>query len=186
MKELCVKLSGIGALLICGPVIYRISQGDVFNPASFFLWSALALVSTIVLVRAKKGGHVLIAGYFLSDLIIGICAYRQTGQMKMEAFEWFVLAITATCTIIYLICELRGNLRPAVISNAAALMMAGMPQLIDFIQHPHQTSFVICGLYMLINVLGFYGERTFNGKLIGGLSIIYWTVIIVGVGVNRM
>lgn len=185
MKELCVKLSGIGALLICIPVIYRISQGDLFNPASFFLWSLLSLVCVVVLVRAKKGGYMLMAGYALSDLSIGICAYLKNGKANVGAFEWFIVVLTVLCAAIYIHCEIKKNFTLSVVVNGIACMVAGIPLAADSFREPHKVSFSIITLYMIVSGLGYYGERNFNGKFIPGLSIIYWLVIVAGVLIAR-
>lgn len=185
MKELCVKLSGIGALLICIPVIYRISQGDLFNPASFFLWSLLSMVCTVVLVRAKKGGYAMMAGYVLSDLSIGICAYLKNGKASVGAFEWFIVVLTALCAAIYVSCEMKKSFTLSVVVNGIACMVAGIPLVVDSFREPYKVSFSIVALYMIVSSLGYYGERNFNGKFIPGLSIIYWLVIVVGVLIAR-
>jgi hypothetical protein len=185
MKDLCVKLSGIGALLICLPVIYRISQGDMFNPASFLLWSMLSVVCVVVLVRAKKGGWVMMAGYALSDFSIGITAYLKSGKASIGGFEWFIVALTAFCAVIYVHCELRKSFKLSVIVNGIACMVAGIPVIVDSILNPYKVSFVIIGLYMAVSALGYYGERNFNGKFIPGLSLIYWITIIGGVLIAR-
>lgn len=185
MKNLLVKMSGIGALLICLPVMYRIHQGDSFNPASYFLWSLLTLVCTVTLIRSKKGGHTMMIGYFFSDISIGIYAYVKSGRASFGQFEWFVIGLTLICICVYVACELRKSFRPAVIVNATACMIAGLPLLVDSIRNPTQMSLVICWLYILVSVFGYYGERTFDGKLIPGLSIIYWIVIIGGIMIAR-
>lgn len=190
MKGLCVKMSGVGALLICIPVVYRIHAGDVFNPASYFLWAALSLVCFVVLLRAKDGGHTLLAGYFLSELIIGLYACVKSGKATLGKFEWFIVALTAACAAIYVWCEASSRKRglkafkPSVIVNGIACMIAGMPLLVDSIRDPRKMSFTICALYIIISWLGYYGEKTFNGKFIPGLSILYWAVIVVGMLVS--
>jgi hypothetical protein len=185
MKDLCVKLSGVGALLICIPVIYQISQGDMFNPASFFLWSLLSVICVIVLVRAKKGGWIMMAGYALSDLLIGIAAYLKSGRATIGTFEWFIVALTAICAVIYVSCELRKSFRLSVIVNGIACMVAGIPLIVDSVRNPYKVSFYIIGLYMIVSLLGYYGERNFNGKFIPGLSLIYWIIIVGGVLIAR-
>jgi hypothetical protein len=179
MKELCVKLSGVCALLMSLPVMYRIHEGDIFNPTSYFLWSLLSLICVVVLVRGKKGGYTIMAGYVLSDLSIGIYAYLKSGRASIGWFEWFIVGLTAVCTIVYVWCEMRGSFKPAVIVNATACMIAGIPLFVDTFERPQHMSFLICWLYTGVSSLGFYGERHFNGKLIPGLSIIYWVILII-------
>jgi hypothetical protein len=185
VKNLCVKISGLGALLICLPIIYRIWQGDQFNPASFFLWSGLSVVCTIVLWRAKKGGHVLLGCYVLSDLTIAICALLKQGQMTFGKFEWFVAGITIACTGLYLWCESRKKYTASVVSNGIACIIAGIPQAIDSLQNPEKANLVIVMLYTFISGLAYYGEKNFNGKFIPGLSVLYWIFITIGVLIAR-
>jgi len=179
MKDLCVKIGGLGALLVCLPVIWRIYEGDAFNSVSYVLWSALSLVCTIVLIRAKKGGHTLMACYVLSDLLIGVYAYVHTGQAHFGGIEWFIVALAAGCASVYVWCEYRKNFRPAVIMNGASLVVAGIPQMVDSFRHPEHVSILICSLYVLISAFSYYGEKpTLNGRLIPVLSMVYWLVII--------
>jgi hypothetical protein len=186
MKKVCLTISGIGTLLVCLPVMYRISQGDIINPASFFLWALLSLVCSIVLVHDKKGGYVLTIGYFFSDLAIATYAYNKSGRASFGWFEWFVIGLTLACISIYLKCALKGNLRPAVITNATACMIAGLPQIADSFRNPYQMSFVICGIYLAVSALNYYGEeKTLNGRLLPGLSIIYWIIMIIGIITSR-
>jgi hypothetical protein len=107
MKNTCVKLGGLGALLICLPVMWRIHEGDKFNPLSFFLWSALSVVCAIVLIRAKKGGHTMVLGYVLSDFLIGFYAYLKSGRIEFGKFEWFIVALTTVCAVFFEICSKR-------------------------------------------------------------------------------
>lgn len=186
MKNLCVKLSGVGALLICVPVMYRIAAGDMFNPMSYFLWSFLSLICGVVLIRAKKGGHTMMAGYFFSDFSVGIFAYVKSGKASFGGFEYFVAALTVACICIYVWCELRKSFKPAVISNAIACVIAGIPLMVDALQNPNRMSLFIANSYLLISLLAYYGEQTFNGKLIPGLSVVYWIIILVGVTVQRL
>lgn len=181
MKDLCVKLSGIGALLISIPVIYRISKGDNFNPASYFLWGLLSIVCTVVLIRAKKGGYMIMAGYVLSDFCIGIAASLKNGTFSFGQFEWFIVAITLICAVVYVICEVKKSFTLSVIINGLACMIAGIPLVVDSWKNPYKISFTIIGLYTLVSSLGYYGERNFNGKFIPGISIIYWIILTGGV-----
>ncbi len=198
MKKICVKLSGWGALLVCVPVMYQIHKGDIFNPASYFLWSALSLICSLVLIRAKEGGHTMMLGYFLSDFSVGLYASLRSGKAIFGKFEWFVIALTILCIIIYVWCELRGDakqsdqdpkakkvFKPAVIVNGVACMIAGLPQIADSFRDPHSISFVICGLYVVISCLAYYGEENFNGKFIPGLSLFYWFALVWGILVAR-
>lgn len=180
MKDLLVKLGGLGALLICIPVIWRISQGDIFNPVSFLLWSSLSLVSAIVLLRAKNGGHTLMFAYWLSDLSVGVSAWIKTGKIRFGYFEAFIVVLIMVCVFLWLWCEKRNNLKPSVIANASALMIAGIPQFLDIFRDPSSVSLVICWLYLIISAFSYIGEKpTLNARLIPGLSVIYWIPIMI-------
>jgi hypothetical protein len=186
MKKLSVRLGGLGALLIAIPIMYRIHEDDIFNPASYFLWSLLSLICFVTLIRAGNGGHTMMMGYFFSDISIAIYSYVKSGRASLGSFEWFIIVITALCAVLYIFCEMQKNFKPAIIANASACFIAGFPQIADSFRNPYQMSLVICGLYMLISSLAFYGEKpTLNGRLIPGLSIIYWILIIVGLLIAR-
>ncbi len=186
MQKWLVRLSGLGALLISIPVMYRIHEGDRFNPVSYFLWSSLALICTITLIRAKKGGYMLMGGYVLSDASVGTYAYFHGGSSSLGKFEWFITALVMICAALYVWCESRKNFKPAVIINGTACIIAGIPVIADSFQNPHQMSLVICYLYLLISAMAYYGERSFNGKFIPGLSIGYWILIIGGIAILRL
>ncbi len=185
MKDLAVKLSGIGAVLICIPVMISISKGDAYNPATYFLWGLLSIVCTIVLWRAKRGGHVLLAGYTVSDLTIGAYAYAKSGRASFGSFEWYVAGLVVVCIIAYVWCEHRGKFTPSVIINGIACMIAGIPLIVDSFHDPHKFNFVNAVIYLALSSLGFYGEKNFNGKFIPGLSIGYWILAMIGVLIAR-
>ncbi|NBQ47174.1 MAG: YHYH protein [Sphingobacteriia bacterium] len=121
MKDLAVKLGGIGAVLVCIPVMISISKGDAYNPTSFFLWSLLSVVCAIVLWRAKKGGHVMFIGYVISDFLIGSYAYAKSGKASFGTFERYVAALVVACIIAYVWCEYRKKFTPSVIINGTAM-----------------------------------------------------------------
>jgi hypothetical protein len=179
MKNLCVKLSGIGALLTCIPVIYRIDQGDIFNPASYFLWCALSLVCTFVYIHTKEGGHVIMAGYFLADLSVGIYAYIKSGKAHFGAFEWFVGFMTMACIALYVLCRLRKSMMPAVVASGGACIIAGIPLLVDTFRDPSGMSYSICWMYTALSVIAFWGGDTFQSRFVPTLSVFYWGAIIV-------
>jgi hypothetical protein len=185
MKSLAVKLSGIGAVLICIPVMISINKGDAYNPASFFLWALLSVVCTIVLWRAKKGGHVLMAGYTVSDASIGTYAFVKSGKAIFGTFEWCIAGLVVVCIAAYLWCESRKKFTPSVIINGIACMIAGIPLIVDSFHSPHTFSFMNSTIYLTLSSLGFYGETSFNGKFIPGLSMAYWIVAMVGVFILR-
>jgi hypothetical protein len=186
MKNLCVKLGGLGALLMSIPVMWRIHEGDKFNPLSFILWSLLSLVCVVVLVRAKKGGHTMMIGYTVSDFMIGYYAYAKQGRVVFGNFEWFIVGLTIVCSCLYVWCELKKNFAPAVIMNAVACALAGIPQIDDIFKDPYQISFIICVLYASIAAISCYGEKpTLNGRLLSGFSVFYWVLIIVRISVAR-
>jgi hypothetical protein len=178
MKKMCVQLSGIGALLICAPVVYRILQGDSFNPTSYFLWSALSVLCSTVLYRAGKGGHVMMIGYTLSDLIIAIASCIKKGQMVFGKFELFVVILTTICAAVYVRCEVKKSYTASVILNGIACIVAGVPFFWESIQDPQGVSLWISCSYAIISSLGYYGETSFNGKFIPGISVVYWLAII--------
>ncbi len=185
VKDLAVKLSGIGAVLVCIPVMISISKGDAYNPTSFFLWSLLSVVCAIVLWRAKKGGHVMFIGYVISDFLIGSYAYAKSGKASFGTFERYVAALVVACIIAYVWCEYRKKFTPSVIINGTAMMIAGFPIIVDSFREPQKFNFVNAWIYLTLSGLSLYGERNFNGKFTPGLSVTYWIVAIVGVLVLR-
>lgn len=124
-------------------------------------------------------------GYFFADSSIGVYAYIKGGKASFGQFEWLIIAHTLTCAILYVICELRKNFRPAVILNGIACMVAGIPLVVDSFRNPHQMSYMVCFIYLIISSLTLYGERDFNGKFIPKLSIGYWILVISGITVAR-
>lgn len=178
-KLICVRLGGLGALLICLPVMWRIHEGDTFNSLSYFLWTLLSLIVTLVYIRDKKGGVTMMAAYVLSDLSIGTYAYYKTGKAVFGRFEVGILILTILCLGLYVVCEVRKRFTPSVILNATAAVIAGIPQFLTGIKDPSSIALWICVLYTLISALSYYGEKpTLNGRLIPAVSIIYWLILI--------
>jgi len=185
MKTLATQISGIGAVLICLPVMLDINRGGAYNPATFFLWALLSVVCTITLWRAKKGGHILMMGYTISDFSIGLYASIKSSKPSFGPFEWFTAALVVICIVIYVWCESRKQLTPSVIINGLACIIAGVPLIVDSFREPHKFGYGIAGAYIALSGLGFYGESTFNGRFIPALSVVYWIVAVVGVTIAR-
>ncbi len=184
LKRLFVTMSGVGALLIALPVMYRIYKGDVFNPITYLLWAGFSVLCTYVLVRDKQGGHVMMIGYCISDLAIGLYALYKGNAATIGTFDCFVVGLVVFCALVYLRCAARHDLRLSIITNATACIIAGLPLLWNSIKNPQQMSFMVCFAYLAVSGFGYYGEKSFNGKLIPGVSIVYWVICIGGMAIN--
>lgn len=186
-RNLCVNLGGWGAFLICLPVIWSIYNGDKYSATSYFLWSLLSIVVTVVLIRARRGGYKIMLGYVLSDFSIGFYAYLKDRSLTFGYFEAMIATLTVMCLIMYVWSERRERFRPAVIMSAIAAIVAGIPQIFYSFAHPFSTSVTVCALYIIVSMLSYYGDKpTFEARLIPGLSVVYWLVIVVGVFYYRM
>lgn len=117
-------------------------------------------------------------GYILSDLAIGTYAWIKRGQASLGPFEWFIIGLTSVCACIYIWCRYKQNFKPAVIVNGIACFISGAPVVVETYEQPRQMSYTICGMYLLVSALAYYGEEKFSGKFIPGLSLIYWTIVI--------
>ncbi len=181
-RNVCVNLGGWGAFLICLPVIWSIYQGDKYSATSYFLWSLLSIVVTVVLIRAKNGGYKIMLGYVLSDFSIGLYAYLKDRSLTFGHFEATITTLTVMCVVMYVWSERRERFQPAVIVSAIAAIVAGIPQIYYSFAHPFSTNITICFLYIIVSALSYYGDKpTWEARLIPGLSIIYWLIIIFGV-----
>jgi hypothetical protein len=180
-------MGGLGAFLICIPVIWSIYRGDKYSATSYFLWSIMSVVVTVVLIRAREGGYTIMAGYVLSDFSIGLYVYLKDKTVTFGYFEAMVAVLTLMCLCMYVWSERRKRFRPAIVMCAIAAIVAGIPQIFYSFAHPFSTSLTICFLYIIVSALSYYGDKpTFEARLIPALSIVYWMVIIFGVINYRM
>lgn len=188
LQKVCRGLGVVGALAIALPILLKIHGGEtIFNPLSYFMWSSLSVLAAVVLYRAGEGGWQLMAAYWGSDFAIGLYGYLKAGTLKFGWFEGFVIGLVLVCTIIWLRCEAKKqhsgqkDYKASVIANAAAMMLAGIPQIGDAWRKPNELSMFVAGGYIAVSVASYLGESKFNGRLIPGLSVVYWIVIIVPV-----
>lgn len=188
LQKLSQGLGVVGALAIAFPILFKIHEGEtIFNPLSYFMWSSLSVLAAVVLYRAGEGGWQLLAAYWASDFSIASYAYFKARKLEFGWFEGFVIGLVAVCTIIWLRCETKRrysgqtDYRASVIANATALMLAGVPQVWDAWKKPNEVSMFIAWSYIGISVASFFGESKFNGRLVPGVSIVYWIVIMIPV-----
>jgi len=193
VRKLSVWFGGVGALLICIPVMYRIHEGDRFNPASYFLWVSLAALAAIVLIRQNKGGYMMMLGYVLSDGLIGGYAYLKSGRASFGWFEWFVAILVGICAAIYVRLEAREFRKPeterrymsSIITNGIAATIAGVPVFVESVLDPYRMSYWICAAYLAVSASSWFGEGSRGGKFIPRLSTYYWIVLIGCLAVRR-
>lgn len=180
-KKWCVRAGGALALLVCIPILWRIHEGDILNPMSYFLWSFLSLICAVSLIRAKEGGATMVLGYIFSDFSIGLYAYKKSGKAEFGRFEWIIAALTILCVFMYMVCEKRKRYTPSVILNTTACIIAGVPLMIESFQSPYSISYLVCFLYLCVSGLTFFGEQpNLKAKLLPGASIVYWIIIVIG------
>lgn len=174
-RNLTLSGGGLAALMFI-PIIIDASKGASFNPLSFFLWSGLSLVLTMVLMRSGES-WILPASWVVSDIIVGIALltyFRQSATIGLH--EITVMILIVICTILWI----TSKTWVATIACTSALTLAAVPQAIDIYQHPEHASWRIWAIYFISNTLAFFGGKTWSieDRLPAGVSMVLCLVFV--------
>jgi hypothetical protein len=187
MKNICAILSRWGAGLITILVLYAVYQGYLFNPLAYLLYAMLSFIAAWVYLRAERGGHQIMFVYGFGDGMIGLYSAYKSKAMSFGTSEATVLVLIVVSIAVYLWCELQGQKRglkefmPAVAMNGVSICLVNVFFFLDIVKHPEGANLFVFFLYIIISSLAWYGEESFNAKLVPRISIMSWIIIINGV-----
>ena len=142
------------ALALYLPLCYQIINGKVKqNLATWILWSSLDGVCAAT-IWAQAGNYQLVLAYTLGGLITTFCILK-SGEAKWTWFESFITGMVFGCVIIWV---LAGS-RLASIAGTSAMIIAGIPQLLESYRKPWGSPILIFLGYTIANGLSVVGAK---------------------------
>lgn len=146
------------ALLTYFPLWYQIKIGTTEqNRLTWGLWGALDIIATITII-AQKGNFLLPAAYVIGS-VMTVYFISRTG--KKSAWTWFETMVTLL-VIICMVIWYFVNSKAATIASSSALLIAGVPQLVDAWRRPHEMPFLVYVSYTIANGLSTAGGKNWS------------------------
>lgn len=141
----------LSLVIIAGAYLYLIRgilfKGIKLNFTSQLIWAVLDIVVALSLVSAK-GAFWQPTFYAVGCLVLACCIYR-TGYAKWGKSDTFIslLAIASIFIFVY------ADPRTATIASTIAVIVAGIPQMIDCWKRPQDTPVILFLAFLAAHVL---------------------------------
>jgi hypothetical protein len=144
------------AIALYFPLCFKILRGDVRqNFATWALWTLLDVVVAGTLM-VQHGSYSLAVAYTLGGAITVSCILVARGGALWTKFESFVASLVIICVILW---SLSGPMI-GTIASTLAMVIAGIPQLIETYRNPWSSPFGIYAGYFFANVLAAIGAKS--------------------------
>jgi len=155
--NLWTQTSTVVALALYIPLCMQIFQGKTRqNIVTWLLWTILDGVAAASLV-VQKGNYLLPLAYTFG------CAVTTLFILRSSKWEWGQFEKLITCLVI--ICALAwitSGPKTATVASAMAMCVAGLPQLLDTFQKPHEAPFWIYIGYLFCNSMSVIGAKNWS------------------------
>ncbi len=172
-----VIIGSIIAVIAYFPLWREISLKQVEqNLLTWILWFALDIIITITIIF-QNGSFLLTATYTVGSLITAILICKSKSKISWTWFESFVTALVTTSMIIW---YFSGD-KAATVTATAAMLIAGIPQLVDAYKNPHGMPLLVYGAYMIANSFSLAGAADWSVKerLYPASALIYCLLIFI-------
>jgi len=146
------------ALVLYIPLCKQISTGNVKqNLATWILWSILDGIAAGTLI-IQHGNFLLPAAYTLGGATTVLCILISTKKTGWTWFESFITLLVIICLIVWA----SSGAKTATIASSLALVLAGVPQLIESYRKPWDTPVLIYIGYTTANILSVLGGKDWS------------------------
>jgi hypothetical protein len=150
-------LGGIIALGNSYPLISGILKGRIKQSfATWFLWFVLDGI-TLASIYFQQGNIWLPLAYTIGSSLTTI-ALLYKKQFTWGKFETFICCLVVLCLLSWF----WGGIKIASIASTAAVIIAGLPLLLDIIKKPQLGSPVIWIVFSLASILSFLGGKAWT------------------------
>lgn len=126
------------------------------NFASWILWAILEFIVAASII-SQHGSFLLPATYSLGCMIV-VLSIIKSKNFSWTWFETFVACMALACMIIWSI----SSARIATIASTSAVLIAGIPLLIECYKNPLNNPFLIYFLFLIANILGTAGGKDWS------------------------
>lgn len=151
-------ISATCALLAYIPLWIRIPSGKAKqNLLTWILWGSLEIIMTAAII-AQKGNFLLPAAYFIGTVITICLICRAQEKIRLTWFEYLVAALVAGCMLVWY----TSGSKVATVAGTFAMLVAGIPQLIDVWRRPQEMPLLTALLYLSANSLSSAGGKDWS------------------------
>jgi hypothetical protein len=153
MSSLILASTGL-ALALYVPLCIQILSGKAKqNLTTWLLWATLDAIVACTLI-AQHGNYFLPVAYTVGSGITVLCIAKSKNA-KWTWFESFVTFLVVVCLIVWAV----SGARTATIASTCAMLIAGIPQLVDCYRKPWDTPIPIYLGYVVANGLSVMGGK---------------------------
>ncbi len=170
-------VGSIIAILAYFPLWWQIKRNEIEqNLLTWVLWFALDVI-IVASIFFQKGNFLLPATYTIGSLITTILIIKSQNKMSWTWFESFVSALVLISMIIW---YFSGD-KAATVTATAAMLVAGIPQLVDAYKNPHSMPLLVYGAYIIANSFSLAGATDWSVKesLYPASALIYCLLIFI-------
>lgn len=155
-----ILIGSLIAVLTYFPLWKQIRAGKVEqNLLTWALWATLDLVVAATII-VQSGSFLLPIAYFVGSTITVFFIIKSKGKASWTWFESLVASITIVSMVIW---YFSGG-KVATVASTSAMIIAGIPQLIDAWKKPHSMPFMAFCAFLLANLLSTAGGSDWSIK----------------------
>lgn len=165
---------GFSAYLI--GMYYIIRKNKYPSFASYALWAILDGIMLYHAAQNPEGANLpIIAGFTIGSAFTAIVLLAK-GAFSWGKTEWIVTFLIIVCLYV----KYNYSHNTMTIATATALMLAGVPLLIDTFKKPDSVPTSVWVLFAIGSIVAFMGKKSWalDECLFSGTSAIYTTVIV--------
>lgn len=141
-------ITSVFAFLLYVPLCVSILKGQIVqNMTTWFLWGVLDAVAAASLY-VQDGNFWLPAAYSLGCIVTVLCIFK-SGEATWTRFSTLIICLVIICMIGWYY----SGPKLATILSTLAMVVAGLPQLIDTWKYPLQTPLLIFIGYFSVNTI---------------------------------
>lgn len=162
------------AIALYFPLCWELAHARVKqNIATWILWVALDAVLAGTMI-VQGGNYLLTVVYVIGGSITVLCISR-SGEWQWTRFETLVSILVLVCIAIWI----SVGPKPATVVSSLAVVIAGLPQLVDGWRKPQDTPVLIYSGYTVAVFLSLKGakdwsiEQSFYYICAGALCLLY-------------
>lgn len=146
-------LAGAVEVSIC----YRVLTGTIKqNFASWILWAALDGITAATIV-CQKGNFLLAVVYSIGSAATAFAIYKRR-SIEWTWFETMATTLVVGCMLVWKI----SGAWLATIAGTAAVMTAGMPQIVDAYRNPTKSPLANWILFAIANMFSVFGGKEWS------------------------
>lgn len=165
----------IGFIAYLVGMYYIIRKKKYPSFASYALWAILDGIMLYHAAQNPEGANLpIIAGFTIGSAFTAIVLLVKV-EFSWEKTEWIVTFLIIVCLYV----KYNYNHDTMTIATATALMLAGVPLLIDTYKKPNTVPTLVWGIFAVGSTIAFFGKTSWalDEWLFSGTSAIYCCII---------